>query len=331
MLPARHVILDEGALAARVLPHYGLPGPLRCRFYRRGMSDVYRVECPAGRYFFKVYLRDVAQVDAEAAAAFALALREREVAVAAPLADETGRHVRALPTPEGVRYAVLYPAVIGPAPVETDLAQSRAFGRLAAELHRAADDLPPAMAPRQLDERHFVHEPLAAFAPYLADRPADLAYLAALGGELVERLGRCVSRTVPQYGLCHGDLHTGNARYAADGRLTLFDLDSFGCGWRGVDIGVYHVSYDWQGLSPEVFSAKARFWGAFLDGYTAMRPLAAGELAAAQLCLPLRHLELMNLTLRHWAPYLGDSWADDAYWDEQVAWFREWERVCGGA
>ncbi len=185
------------------------------------------------------------------------------------------------------------------------------------------------MARRQLDERHFVHEPLAAFAPYLAHRPAALAYLATLGGELMARLEHLVPRTPPQCGLCHGDLHAGNARYAG-GRLTLFDLDSFGYGWRAIDIGVYHVSYDWQGLSPEVFGAKARFWDAFLDGYTALRPLGAGEVAAAQLCLPLRHLELMGLTLRHWAPYLGDSWADAEYWDEQLAWFRAWERACGG-
>jgi hypothetical protein len=128
VLPARHVILEENALAARVLSHYGLPAPLRCRFFRRGMSDVYRVKCPAGSYFLKVYLRDMTQADAEAAAAFALALRERDVAVAVPLADETGQRVRALPTPEGPRYAVLNPALDGPAPVETDLAQSRAFG-----------------------------------------------------------------------------------------------------------------------------------------------------------------------------------------------------------
>ncbi len=41
-----------------------------------------------------------------------------------------------------------------------------------------------------------------------------------------------------------------------------------------------------------------------------MRPLTPGELAAAQLCSPLRHLELMALTLRDWTPYLGDGWAD---------------------
>jgi len=44
---------------------------------------------------------------------------------------------------------------------------------------------------------------------------------------------------VPQkYGLCQGDLHTGNARFDMHGRLTLFDFDSFGYGWRAIDIGV---------------------------------------------------------------------------------------------
>ena len=72
--------------------------------------------------------------------------------------------------------------------------------------------------------------------------------------------------------MCHGDLHTGNARFDKDGRLTLFDFDSCGYGWRAIDIGVYHVSYDWIDLSDRTRLEKDRFWEAFVDGYDAGAP-----------------------------------------------------------
>lgn len=336
-LPVRHSIIDETALIHRVLAAYGLPAPVCCRLYRRGMSDVYHVTCPAGAYFLKVYFRPQGPAgDAGAQlerlrrlADLALALRERGVAVTAPLADRDGRTVVPLAAPEGERYGALYPAVGGPAPAEVDLAQSREFGALAARLHCAGDELPPDLLPGQRDRRYYVGEPIEIMAPYLAQRLTDLAYLDDLGARLMVAVERLAGHDAPQWGLCHGDLHTGNARYDAEGRLTLFDLDGAAYGYRALDIGVYHVSYNWMDLSPEVEAAKARFWDAFLEGYGAVRPLTPGELAAAQLCSPLRHLELMALTLRDWTPYLGDGWADRDYWDEQLAWFRAWERAHG--
>jgi Ser/Thr protein kinase RdoA (MazF antagonist) len=109
-----------------------------------------------------------------------------------------------------------------------------------------------------------------------------------------------------------------------EGRPVLFDFDSFGYGWRALDIGVYRVSYDWLGLSQEVRAVKARFWEAFLEGYHQERCLSQAELLAVDLSLPLRHLELMGITMRYWAQHQGIHWVTDDYWDQHIAWFRKW-------
>jgi len=36
----------------------------------------------------------------------------------------------------------------------------------------------------------------------------------------------------------------------------LFDLDSFGYGWRAIDIGVYHVSFNGLDLSEKIRAEK---------------------------------------------------------------------------
>ena len=133
-----------------------------------------------------------------------------------------------------------------------------------------------------------------------------------------------MSKDLPEYGICHGDLHAGNARFDRNGELALFDWDSFGYGWRALDIGVYRVSYDWLDLSQETKAKKARFWGAFLEGYGEERALSGNELAAVDLALPIRHLELMGLTIRYWAPQQGIHWITDDHFDRHISWFKRW-------
>jgi Ser/Thr protein kinase RdoA (MazF antagonist) len=323
--PVRHSILDPDALAAWLGASYRLEEPVRCRFLRRSMSDTYRAESPGGSYILKVYMHGRHPRPAiEAEIDFMRDLIEHDVSVAAPIANADRAYVNDMNAPEGTRYAVLFDAVTGEAPQETNLAHSRAFGRLAGRLHACADRLDKAYDRWQLDERYLIEGPLDQIRPHLQHRPADLQYLYALGEDWIAELHRRLPKTGPEYGMCHGDLHTGNARFDREGRLTLYDFDSCGYGWRAIDIGVYHVTYDWLDLSEETRRTKARFWEAFLEGYATERFLSSDELAIAQLCLPIRHLELMGLTMQYWASHAGIRWITDDYFDQHMAWFRRW-------
>ena len=84
------------------------------------------------------------------------------------------------------------------------------------------------------------------------------------------------------------------------------------------------LSYDWLDLSRKCKAEKDRFWAAFLEGYHEERTLSQRELTAVDLSLPVRHLELMGLTMRYWTQHQGIHWITDAYFDQHIAWFREW-------
>jgi Ser/Thr protein kinase RdoA (MazF antagonist) len=323
--PTKHSILDEGALVERVLSQYPLRGPVRCRLYRRSMSDAYLVEAGDEAFFFKVglYGRHT-RSEVESEIEFANDLCKSGIAVAPLVQRCDGAYLCELDAPEGTRYGLLYRAAVGQEPEETNLEHSRLFGRLAAQIHNCADQLDRTYDRWQLDEAYLIRDPIRGMEPYLEHRPADLDYLNRFGEELIAELQGLLCKDRPVYGLCHGDLHAGNARLDQDGELVLFDLDSFGYGWRALDIGVYRVSYDWLNLSRACKVEKDRFWAAFLEGYHEERTLSQRELAAVGLSLPVRHLELMGLTMRYWAQHQGIHWITDEYFDHHVAWFKEW-------
>ena len=289
------------------------------------MSDVYIVEAQDATYFLKVYRNDrSSKENIEAEVSFLNDLFDNQVSVTTPVMNCHSSYLNELSTPEGTRYAVLFHAVTGGEPEEDNLDQSRKFGKLAGRIHNCADGLNKQYKRGHLDEKYLVKNPIIYMEPYLHNRKRDLDYLSKFGSDLIAELNGLLSRETPEYGICHGDLHAGNARYNTNGELTLFDFDSFGYGWRVVDIGVYLVSYDWMDLSREGKSKKDRFWNAFVEGYNQQRALNKNELTAVQLCLPIRHFELMGITIRYWSQNIGISWIDDDYFDRHISWFKKW-------
>jgi len=94
----------------------------------------------------------------------------------------------------------------------------------------------------------------------------------------------------PYYGLCHGDAGSANAHVTADGRLTLFDFDMCGVGWRAYDIATFLID------EPESIAAS------FLEGYTAVRALTDTELASLPLFQIVQSIWVLGLR----ADYIND-------------------------
>jgi hypothetical protein len=39
----------------------------------------------------------------------------------------------------------------------------------------------------------------------------------------------------------------------------------------------------------------------------------------------------MGITMRYWAPHMGDHWITDEYFDHHLDWFRRWVDAYGRA
>ena len=73
--------------------------------------------------------------------------------------------------------------------------------------------------------------------------------------------------SVPAYGICVGDVHSGNTHFTEQNEATLFDFDQCGYGWRAFDIAKFvHVA---MRMKTDVTVRNS-----FLEGYQPIRKLS---------------------------------------------------------
>jgi Ser/Thr protein kinase RdoA (MazF antagonist) len=312
--PVRSSVISPEALTERMLSGYALPEPRHSRLISRSMNDTYRVTAGAETYFLRVTGYGWRSRDAVAAELAAIAdLHARGVAVAPALARDDGTLLASLPAPEGERPATLFAEAPGESVRDITREQARAYGRLAAALHTAADASPAVYQRFTLDESHLLDEPLRAIRAAMeeVDAGEELVFLEELAERVRHRL-RALPRTPPGYGLCHGDLHPGNVRFDASGEPTLFDFDCMGYGWRAYDLTVFLWNAYGERRTKRWRESR---WCAFRRGYGEVRPLPQELDAVLPLFLVARQIWLMGMDAADrscWPPqWLNADWLRD--------------------
>lgn len=305
--PAVQSLLSPVALAEMLDEAYGLR-EVRCHLIKATIRDVYRVGSREGPYVLIVYRharRTIVEIEAELDVLDRLALGRVPVAPAVRMLS--GERILALPAPEGTRYAVLFRYAAGmPLDRSPDRGTARRCGRLAAQVHGAADAWMPAngtlSARSPIDVTMLVDRPLALVEPLLTHRPADVTRLHHAADRLRRRLA-ALSTEPPAYGLVHGDFIAPNILSDDGEQLTLLDFDFCGLGWRAYDTASYVDDVD-AGKSS---STVAR---SFVEGYQEIRVPAAWELEAVPLFLAARAL----FRLGNWGPRV-EEWGRAALTD----------------
>lgn len=254
-----------------VASEYALAGPVTCEFLQRGFNDHYLITTPEARFVFRVYFQGkyyITSADDFRSELELLDYVQRQgVPVAAAIPMRNGELLGHLIGPEGTRYAALFQYAAGSEHATLNPIQGRRLGRIMARFHAVADTHDISYSRYHLDLSYLVERPLAlirnVFDYY--SRDADLEpFLPALA-EAQTQIRR-IPRITPAYGIIHGDPHTGNYRVTADDRITLFDFDHGGYGWRAYDVAVC------------MGDLAAETQQAFLQGYQEVRPLTAEEL-----------------------------------------------------
>lgn len=322
--PTQNSTLSADALVGRLVETYALPGPVTCRFFRKGICDTYAVKTAEGDYFLKIYMHGRrTELDVTEEVRLLNHLSGHGVSVARPTAQRDGLYVSGLRAAEGRRYAVLFEAAKGVG--EDDQTERiQAFGEMVARFHQCSDMMQGPYRRKHLDMKHLVDDNLAVIAPFMGHRPVDFKLIESVGDQCRNRVLDLLSSSKPEYGICHGDLHGGDVLYGDDNRPVLFDFDSSGCGWRALDIGVFLATSAWMDTSREAEDRRQGRLETFLRGYLRCRGLRENELSAIQVAPPIHHIFLMGHVLRYTAVYEGEHWADDDFIDWHMDWFRYW-------
>lgn len=257
--PVQSSVLNEVALAKRVLVDYPLARPLRCSFLERGDSDIYRVDNADSRFFLKIFRPPHTGTAAEAEARFVCTLHSLGVDCVPPIKRNDSRYATTIDAPEGSRPALLFEQAPPPLPADLDASYLRNIGLAVARLHTAADRLPIENTPINEPADTFFQRARLYPLPYLS-RGQQKTWLIACdkAKQYLDRL----PTAPPFYGPCHADLVLSNIRAEKDGRIVLFDFGNAGWSWRALEFAIVYSSIQRRNQD-----RMETLWQAFVSGY----------------------------------------------------------------
>jgi len=278
--------LDVRALITEILSCYPIDTVEKCKFWHRGLSDVYSVKTQTSRYFLRIsHQHWRCQTEIEFEVELLDFLHHHQLPIAYPLRTIDGQLFIEINAPEGKRYAVLFVKAPGQVAIgDLNINQSLKLGATVAKIHQVSLNFQPSVQRQPLNSDYLLESSLVAIAPYLKNRPTDLNCLADIVFQLKAQLQN-LPHTPPFWGICWGDPHSGNAHFTSDDQITLFDFDQCGYGWRSFDIAKFLQVSLQSGLSKKVREA-------FLVGYEEINPLTE---------LEKNHIQALTQTAHIWA------------------------------
>ena len=262
---------DAEGVHALVAVEYDLGRPDHCQLLSSGINDVFLIEIGAARYALRVQPLAKWWARGEDELRFELDLldhlRSQQVPVSYPIPRRNGDPLGSTLTLGGSRFYTLFSWADGnpPRPISHD--QVYIVGNTLAHIHAASDSYLTRSTRYRMDERTLLERSLRVLEPTLArGDPADAAFIR----QEVARLSAILRAFDPGtrcWGIIHGDVQPLNYHFDANGRITFFDFDHCGFGWRIYDVAMYYTRIAEALRTP------------MLVGYQAVRHLNDAEIA----------------------------------------------------
>jgi Ser/Thr protein kinase RdoA (MazF antagonist) len=304
--------LAPDALAALVYSCYDIEIVKNCRFWHRGLSDIYLVETLDESYILRVshnHWRCKNEIYFELELLEFLHLNKMPVAF--PLRTKEGNLSIEIDAPEGKRYASLF--IYAPGEIALgDLNHTQSFllGETVAKLHQATRKFQTLAYRKPLNLEHLLNDSWQIIAPFLHQRTQDLRCLLEAIARIKQDL-QDLPTEAPYWGVvCWGDPHSGNVHITSDHRLTLFDFDQCGYGWRIFDIAKFWQVGLQKGLSRTVRQA-------FLDGYRSYEKITDLELDSLQALTQAAYIWAWAIALNH-TKFYDYSRLDNSYFSQRL-------------
>lgn len=302
--------VDASALAEVIAAAYDFDAPVQCKLFTKMLrtqdNDHYKVLVGDDVYAARVYQTGTHLGRTEADYAYELAwldfLRQNDLPVAYPIPRADGRFLGSINAPEGLRYVALFSFAEGEPMNPRSADQLYAFGANMARIHQLSNSFQTDHQRQPLDLDFLVDWPVRRLKEMWGSRPsrqADLDLLttsAAEAKEEIQALIRNPYHTEGGWGPIGGDFHSHNTRFTADDRLTFFNFDLCGPGWRAYDIAAFLQNTDLLNISQDLTEA-------FFAGYYSERPLSDNEHAAISPFLTIRRVWLTAAFNREDVPF----------------------------
>lgn len=321
ILSVIHSLFSKESIAELIKAHYALSEPIECQLLCMGDNDHYLVKAGSTRYVLRLYKPDPHHLKTESNYLFELDwlryLQERRCAVSYPIPRKDGSFLGVIEVPEGPRHYVLFSFAEGD---HVYLNRKRAFllGKEIARIHLISNKFQTQHEKNPLDLHLLLETPVLAIKQHLgAACIEEQERLDALASMLKEKILSLLAFKGNDWGMIGGDFHGFNQNFIENRRLTLFDFDLCGYGWRSYDLAVFR----WLQLSDldvGVYAVQTwvngRFfkWLSFLSGYQSVRRLSPAEKEAIPLFVQIRQIWWMGSCVQSPNPL---RILDQAFWE----------------
>lgn len=194
------------------------------------------------------------------------------------------------------------------------------FGQSVAHIHKVTEHFRSEHARDNLNLEYLIERPLEIIKLHMEHRLEDYHFISERISELKEQLVIKIEEGL-DWGICHGDLHGNtNAAFTDNGKLTHYDFDICGYGWRAYDIAEFRLAREiHSGHNQEEVE---KLWEAFLNGYRNVRDLSENDVEAVAIFVILRQLWLFGLCFSE-SELIGGADFDDGFIDSKMEYFRK--------
>ncbi len=304
-IEAVYSTLSTSELLAKVVSQYAMPTtPTYCEFWYRGLNDTYKLSSAKENFVLRVYRKNWRTLSAITFELEAIMYLHRAgVAVAMPMEKKDGGFITSIMAPEGERYVIITEFARGNILKFEDDNDARIFGKAVAEIHHFSSGFKSSSSRYTLNLQHLINEPLVNIKPYLSHRSADWEFVSEFARTLSSIINRADSGEL-DYGFCHGDVHGENA-HEHNGKVTHFDFDCCGFGWRSYDL----ATFKWVS---RLLAREDKLWPSFLEGYRSKRKISGLDLSLIEPFVAIRDIWFFGLNTGN---SLAQGWLNDDYFD----------------
>jgi Ser/Thr protein kinase RdoA (MazF antagonist) len=271
--PVTTSTLSATALGQLVIEKYALSQNCTCRLYRTGMNHTYFINDNDAKYVLRVYCynwRSKSQIGEEIK--LLQLLKENQLSISFPIADNKGEFIQDINAPEGIRHAVLFSFAEGGKMRFMDAATCFSIGSLMAKIHTAT-------ANKSINRIHYNTEtvlqlPYEYATQYFTETNAEMQFIKTQSDKISQTFDK-IDYAKVQKGIIHLDIWYDNMSVTDKNEITIFDFDFCGNGMLISDVAyfckqLFHIEAD-----KEEYELKK---DQFLKGYHSVRLLSQEEI-----------------------------------------------------
>lgn len=271
--PVTTSTLSATALGQLIAAKYRLNENCKCQLYRTGMNHTYFITDNGIKYVLRVYChnwRSKAEIEEEIK--LLQILKENQLSISFPIADNQGQFIQDINAPEGMRHAVLFSFAKGDKIRFMDAKTCFSIGVLMAKIHTAT-------ANKTIDRIDYNTDKLLRL-PYeyaknhFPETNTEMHFIKKQSEKISQTFEKIDSSKV-QKGIIHLDIWYDNMSVTAKNEITIFDFDFCGNGMLISDVAYFCKQLFHIEENKTAYELKKDH---FLKGYQSIKSLTPEEI-----------------------------------------------------